>query len=273
MNRRKYFAVGSVRGPCGHQHLTVGGAAKCAFQDQSACRKHGSGSYSDRRVFACEGGYARGIHDALPLDRREREEEQTFYEQESIRRDRFNPATEPGGIDIAAAKRLIASEGWAKPSEARAWLEDDRGHGSEFVAEAARTEWKELFGGARLAPKGMLVPYVAAVLSSAAEMERENPGAPKPGSRTATIPVRVYLPGRNNTILYRAPKSLFSHGARKPNLRREALLARHLEDRFLGMVGWEELSEEAYEAAMRSERRNPARRRSRDGVSKEWRWA
>lgn len=47
----RYEAKGSVRGSCGHQHATIGGAYRCAVRDNRACRRLGQGCYSDRQVY------------------------------------------------------------------------------------------------------------------------------------------------------------------------------------------------------------------------------
>lgn len=51
----RYICSGSVRGDCGHNHLTVASAAKCLAKDQRGCRSLGGGAYSDRRIIHANG--------------------------------------------------------------------------------------------------------------------------------------------------------------------------------------------------------------------------
>ncbi len=44
----RYTTVGSVRGTCGHNHLTVEAAARCGAKDDRGCAV--AGGYSDREV-------------------------------------------------------------------------------------------------------------------------------------------------------------------------------------------------------------------------------
>jgi hypothetical protein len=44
-----YTLLGNVRGPCGHQHRTLTGLARCAQQDAKGCAA--GGGYSDRRPY------------------------------------------------------------------------------------------------------------------------------------------------------------------------------------------------------------------------------
>lgn len=55
---------GSVRGSCGHKHLTIGTAAKCLRRDVDACLARGG--YSDRRVVSSVGSL--GEHDSDYVD-------------------------------------------------------------------------------------------------------------------------------------------------------------------------------------------------------------
>ena len=50
-----YHAIGSVRGSCGHTHLTPESAARCAQRDSRACHRLGGGAYSDRGVERIDG--------------------------------------------------------------------------------------------------------------------------------------------------------------------------------------------------------------------------
>jgi len=50
-----YEARGSVRGRCGHNHRTIGGAFSCAERDRKACAALGGGAYSDREVARVDG--------------------------------------------------------------------------------------------------------------------------------------------------------------------------------------------------------------------------
>lgn len=50
-----YTTRGSVRGGCGHKHLTVSAAQRCADADQRACARLGGGAYSDRVVERSDG--------------------------------------------------------------------------------------------------------------------------------------------------------------------------------------------------------------------------
>ena len=62
-----YTTRGSVRGCCGHNHRTIETAQKCLDRDQSGCASQGG--YSDRSVYAVEGGQRRELtedeHDEL----------------------------------------------------------------------------------------------------------------------------------------------------------------------------------------------------------------
>jgi len=49
-NRRTYEARGSVRGACGHSHVTLRAAVACCEKDANGCASLGGGAYSDRVV-------------------------------------------------------------------------------------------------------------------------------------------------------------------------------------------------------------------------------
>ena len=51
--KRRYCAIGDIRGNCGHAHRTIAAALKCADSDHRACRA--GGSLSDRTVAAVSG--------------------------------------------------------------------------------------------------------------------------------------------------------------------------------------------------------------------------
>lgn len=54
--RIRYTTRGSVRGTCGHEHVTLRAAARCADRDQSDCASlPGGHSYSDRQVERTDG--------------------------------------------------------------------------------------------------------------------------------------------------------------------------------------------------------------------------
>jgi hypothetical protein len=64
--KTRYRAAGSVRGSCGHAHLSVVAAYKCAQKDQRDCASlPGGNAYSDRHVVRMDG---------QPLDEHEREQ-------------------------------------------------------------------------------------------------------------------------------------------------------------------------------------------------------
>ena len=48
--RKRYTTDGSVRGSCGHAHMTLGAAERCRARDEQACRAQGGRAYSDREV-------------------------------------------------------------------------------------------------------------------------------------------------------------------------------------------------------------------------------
>jgi len=45
---KKYTTEGSVRGSCGHKHLSEEAALKCLMKDRKGCESQGG--YSDRKV-------------------------------------------------------------------------------------------------------------------------------------------------------------------------------------------------------------------------------
>ena len=49
----RYTTHGSVRGCCGHRHLTIAAAHKCVERDQRNCWRQGG--HSDRHVAAVDG--------------------------------------------------------------------------------------------------------------------------------------------------------------------------------------------------------------------------
>ena len=53
--KRIYEATGSVRGSCGHRHVSLRAACRCAASDQRACHRLGGGAYSDRTVVCVDG--------------------------------------------------------------------------------------------------------------------------------------------------------------------------------------------------------------------------
>jgi len=63
-NKRRYAAIGPIRGNCGHAHRTVRAAHDCAMRDHRALRA--SGSLSDRSVAAVT-GCSPDWYDPMPL--------------------------------------------------------------------------------------------------------------------------------------------------------------------------------------------------------------
>lgn len=55
-----------ARGSCSHRHLTIAGAAECAFRYERDCDKQGI--YTDRRLVVCDGD---GRRDPTPEEIRE----------------------------------------------------------------------------------------------------------------------------------------------------------------------------------------------------------
>lgn len=55
MSRVRYHAIGSVRGPCGHEHRSIETAERCRRRDAAACHALGGGAYSDRVVLRTDG--------------------------------------------------------------------------------------------------------------------------------------------------------------------------------------------------------------------------
>ncbi len=62
----RYTLTGSVRGNCGHNHLTILGAARCSVADQRGCKSQGG--YSDRDLRVIEDGVSRQPDEAEYLD-------------------------------------------------------------------------------------------------------------------------------------------------------------------------------------------------------------
>lgn len=62
METKAHFAtIGTVRGDCGHKHLTIGDAVRCLHRDRKVCESIvGAKSYSDRRVVLVINGRALG---------------------------------------------------------------------------------------------------------------------------------------------------------------------------------------------------------------------
>jgi hypothetical protein len=52
---KSYMCAGSVRGECGHAHLSIAMAMRCLYRDRRECRSLGGGAYSDRSVMHTDG--------------------------------------------------------------------------------------------------------------------------------------------------------------------------------------------------------------------------
>lgn len=59
----RYTTWGSVRGGCGHLHMTVESAERCAARDQRDCRRQGG--YSDRTIRRLNGGSVAEVRRSL----------------------------------------------------------------------------------------------------------------------------------------------------------------------------------------------------------------
>lgn len=55
----RYYATGSVRGHCGHEHYTLTGLARCMVKDRRACKMQGG--YSDLSGRAVDGDGGRRL--------------------------------------------------------------------------------------------------------------------------------------------------------------------------------------------------------------------
>lgn len=55
LTNKPYTTTGSVRGCCGHHHLTLKAAFDCLERDKRACAKLGGGAYSDRIITRRDG--------------------------------------------------------------------------------------------------------------------------------------------------------------------------------------------------------------------------
>ena len=85
MNKTTYFAIGSVRGWCGHHHRTIAAAVECKMKDHGGCRSLPGNAYSDRSVMAGSQGVEPAIIagqrlDCRGLDEWEQEQEEACYD-------------------------------------------------------------------------------------------------------------------------------------------------------------------------------------------------